>query len=958
MDGDKGRLPSLSEIHDVNQLREVVTKKVAEYDPTKLGEEGSEFNTTEEIGLCTLMMRYASFADKLIWFIGILCVIAFGSAMPGFSVIFGDMIDSLGGGVDGFDSLKTQAIYMLYIGVGVFFVATGFSFLLALFADRNTFKIRIRYFDAVLKKDSEWFDANNPTEMGARISKETSAIQRGIGQKIGMIVMGVASFFFGYAFAFIWGWKLTLILLAAFPVMAFAGGAMGLLLESGVKDQMRAYAQSAGYAEQALQAIKVVHTYGQELLENEVYQMYLHRVTSFGKKQVFKNALGQAVMYSLFAAFYSYSFYFGGLLKQEADAENVNNKDYSGGKVIAIFFSVMIGSFMVGSGFPHMKAVSEAKIAGKLTFEVLDHVPGVQQCDPKAKMATKETLHGQIEFKNVNFRYPTRKELHVLKDFSCVFEKGKTTALVGPSGSGKSTIIQLLERFYDPTSGEILLDGECIKSYQLNSVRRLIGYVGQEPVLFNTTIRENMLYAKPDATDEEIKEALVAANAWQFITEKMSQTGLDTQVGTAGGSLSGGQKQRIAIARAFLKKPRILLLDEATSALDKTNEKAVQDAIDNYRKTTGDITIIVIAHRLSTIQDADKIVVIKNGVLEETGNHDELMTNYPEGIYAGFCAKQQVAESNEEEKAGEDAVVDAEKKETAGGEKDTNEMDKEMKAKVDAADKAYDDKVAEEAKKLEEVGNFSKLMPYNKPAILIFVGCIGAACNGAIQPLTGIILSKLLSVMTMPRVLLQFKAAEKGIEGYTVEDYFMDEVVFWCIVMLCLAGGAFLSSVIQKSSFGALGENVTLSIRRLLYANILSKNIGWFDDRENSPGVLTSAMATDTSIINGVSTESLSPQLEGGLALVVGLVFGFVWCWQMSLVMLACTPILAVGGVLEMEFQKGVNLEENDNIREANLLCGDAILNYRTVQSFGYEHLVVETYRKLLYPGQRKQTLR
>ena len=157
--------------------------------------------------------------------------------------------------------------------------------------------------------------------------------------------------------------------------------------------------------------------------------------------------------------------------------------------------------------------------------------------------------------------------------------------------------------------------------YNLKSLRQNIGYVGQEPVLFNTSIKENMLFAKPDATDEEIKEALKAANAWDFIMAKMGEHGINTLVGSSGGQLSGGQKQRIAIARAFLKKPKILLLDEATSALDKMNEKAVQDAIDRYRKATGDITIIIIAHRLSTIKDADKIVVMKDGELIEMGNH-------------------------------------------------------------------------------------------------------------------------------------------------------------------------------------------------------------------------------------------------------------------------------------------------------------------------------------------------
>ena len=295
----------------------------------------------------------------------------------------------------------------------------------------------------------------------------------------------------------------------------------------------------------------------------------------------------------------------------------------------------MFGAMQMGGLGPAMSAIQQGKVAFKLALNVIDQKPIV---DPKKKGAIlpRETLKGQIEFKNVCFTYPTRPEVQVLKDFTCTFESGQTTALVGPSGSGKSTIIQMIERFYQNDSGSIHVDGVPIESLDLRQFRRLIGYVGQEPVLFNATIRENMKFAKPDATDQEIQEALEHANAWDFI-QKIS-TKLDTIVGGSGGSLSGGQKQRVAIARAFLKKPRILLLDEATSALDKVNEGIVQTAIDNYRKKYP-ITIIVIAHRLSTIKDADKIVVLVNGKLTEMGNHEHLMSEYPDGTYAEFCKK-------------------------------------------------------------------------------------------------------------------------------------------------------------------------------------------------------------------------------------------------------------------------------------------------------------------------------
>lgn len=201
-----------------------------------------------------------------------------------------------------------------------------------------------------------------------------------------------------------------------------------------------------------------------------------------------------------FLFFYAYSFYFGGYLRWN-DVTNFDGREYSGGAIITIMFSTVFGAATLGTITPHTKAVSEGQIAGKLAYDTIDLVPKVLVDQKGTTKLTADQLKGRYEFKNVTFYYPTRAETKVLDNFSCVFEEGKTTALVGPSGSGKSTIIQLVERYYDPVSGTVELDGKDIKSINLRSMRQLIGYVGQEPVLFNTTIKENMLFAKPDATD-------------------------------------------------------------------------------------------------------------------------------------------------------------------------------------------------------------------------------------------------------------------------------------------------------------------------------------------------------------------------------------------------------------------------------------------------------------------------
>lgn len=254
------------------------------------------------------------------------------------------------------------------------------------------------------------------------------------------------------------------------------------------------------------------------------------------------------------------------------------------------------------------KAVIEGRVAAKFVFEIMDRKPPINTLDTTGEM---HTLNGEIELKNVTFHYPTRAEQKVLSGINIKFERGKTTAIVGPSGSGKSTITQMVERFYDPTEGQVLVDGKDIKSLNLTHYRKQIGYVSQEPVLFNTTIRKNILMGKPDATSAEIEEALRKSNAWDFVQEQPQ--GIDTHVGAGGNQLSGGQKQRLALARAFIKKPKMFIFDEATSALDKKNEREVQAAIDQMSKELNGVTSIVIAHRLSTIKNADRIIVLKKG---------------------------------------------------------------------------------------------------------------------------------------------------------------------------------------------------------------------------------------------------------------------------------------------------------------------------------------------------------
>ena len=273
------------------------------------------------------------------------------------------------------------------------------------------------------------------------------------------------------------------------------------------------------------------------------------------------------------------------------------------------------------------KAISKASYsvknglaAAERVFEVLEQENTI---DSKENAIIKEDFNESISIKNIDFRY---EDDNVLKNFSIEVPKGKTVALVGQSGSGKSTIANLLTRFYDVNEGNIEIDGIDIKDMNIHSLRGLMGLVTQDSILFNDTVKNNILLGKEDATDEEVIEALKIANAWEFV--KDLPKGIETNIGDSGNKLSGGQKQRLSIARAVLKNPPIMVLDEATSALDTESERLVQVALENMMKNR---TSVVIAHRLSTIQNADTIVVMQKGEIAEQGKHNELIAK--NGIY-------------------------------------------------------------------------------------------------------------------------------------------------------------------------------------------------------------------------------------------------------------------------------------------------------------------------------------
>ncbi|KAK8964778.1 putative multidrug resistance protein [Platanthera guangdongensis] len=398
----------------------------------------------------------------------------------------------------------------------------------------------------------------------------------------------------------------------------------GRVLLGMAREIQTEYNKAGLVAQQALSSIRTVYSFVAERRTVSAFSAALDRSVQLGLWQGFVKGLalgGSCITYTISALL----LWYGSLLAMYYGAD--------GGTIFATSGCIVTGGVSFGLGISNVKYFGEAMAAAERMEEVIVLQPSI---DSESEEGEKmERVEGEVEFKEVRFAYPARKETEIFRGFSLRVEAGKTLALVGGSGSGKSTAIALLQRFYDLDGGEITLDGVDIMRLRLKWLRAQMGLVSQEPALFATTIKENILLGKEDAAMDEVVAAAKAANAHGFISEL--PLGYDTQVGERGVQMSGGQKQRLAIARAIVRAPKILLLDEATSALDSTSENIVQAALDavSVGRTT-----LVIAHRFSTIRNADSIAFIQAGQVTELGSHDQLLTNL-NGHYSTLFRIQQ-----------------------------------------------------------------------------------------------------------------------------------------------------------------------------------------------------------------------------------------------------------------------------------------------------------------------------
>lgn len=878
-----------------------------------------------------------SFADKYDWCLmifGSFGAIIHGSSMPIFFLLFGEMVNGFGKNQTDIHKMTHEvckyALYFVYLGLIVCFSSYAEIACWMYTGERQVSTLRKKYLEAVLKQDVGFFDTDARTgDIVFSVSTDTLLVQDAISEKVGNFIHYLSTFLAGLVVGFVSAWRLALLSIAVIPGIAFAGGLYAYTLTGLTSKSRESYANAGIIAEQAIAQVRTVYSYVGESKALNSYSDAIQNTLKLGYKAGMAKGLGLGCTYGIACMSWALVFWYAGVF--------IRNGVTDGGKAFTAIFSAIVGGMSLGQSFSNLGAFSKGKAAGYKLMEIIKQKPSIIQ-DPTNGKCLDE-VNGNIEFKNVTFSYPSRPDVIIFRDFSIFFPAGKTVAVVGGSGSGKSTVVSLIERFYDPNAGQVLLDNVDIKTLQLRWLRDQIGLVNQEPALFATTILENILYGKPEATMAEVEAAASAANAHSFIT--LLPNGYNTQVGERGVQLSGGQKQRIAIARAMLKNPKILLLDEATSALDAGSESIVQEALD--RLMVGRTTVVV-AHRLSTIRNVDTIAVIQQGQVVETGTHEELIAKA--GAYASLVRFQEMVRNRDfanpstrrsrSTRLSHSLSTKSLSLRSGSLRNLSYSYSTGTDGRIEMVSNAETDR-----KNPAPDGYFLRLLKLNAPEWpYSIMGAIGSVLSGFIGPTFAIVMACMIEVFyyrnpaSMERKTKEFVFIYIGAGLYAVVAY-----------------------LIQHYFFSIMGENLTTRVRRMMLAAILRNEVGWFDEEEHNSSLVAARLATDAADVKSAIADRISVILQNMTSLLTSFIVAFIVEWRVSLLILGTYPLLVLANFAQQLSLKGFAGDTAKAHAKTSMIAGEGVSNIRTVAAFNAQNKILSLFcHELRVP--QSQTLR
>ncbi|XP_055382566.1 multidrug resistance protein homolog 65 [Condylostylus longicornis] len=825
-----------------------------------------------------------------------------------------------------YGALLTIASVILFI-CGIFTVD-----LFNLVALKQVTRMRIEFFKATIRQDIGWHDVTNDQNFGLRITDEIEKIRDGIAEKVSHFINLIAGFVITVIISFIYGWKLTLAVSVYIPIVMVTNYYVGMIQSKLTTRELESYASAGSLVEEVLAAIRTIAAFGGEKTEAERYDKFLVPARKAAVRKGAFTGFSDGVLKSLLFISCSGAFWYGvNLILADRDKEE---KEYTPAILMIAFFGIVVGADNVARCAPFLEAFAIARGAASTIFKTINSTTKI---DPLSKDGhiLKDGLKGNVEFQDVFFTYPSRQDVTILRGLNIKIESGKTVALVGHSGCGKSTCIQLLQRFYDPIFGQILLDDFDIRKYNIKWLRTNIAIVGQEPVLFQGTIGENIRFGKPEATQKEIEEASKAAGSHDFITEFPDC--YNTFIGEKGAQLSGGQKQRIAIARALVQNPKILLLDEATSALDYQSEKLVQEALDRASKGR---TTIVVSHRLSAIKSADKIIYIDHGKVLEEGTHEELMKL--NGRYYQMVTASEL-------KSDEDIEVVTRKKSLAMYEKsfelDVHNLKSELGEK-NATTSRLNSITSETLKMANTNATKDKTLLENSDQQIkywqSFVRILKMSKPEWDTLICGVFFSSIFG-LTYPAFAVVFGEFYAAL-AESEENNVLERTRILSLVCLGIGAATGLICFFQMYIFNSSGAWLTTRIRSITFRSILKQEISWFDEEQNSVGALSARLAGDAANIQGAVGYPLSGIIQSLSNFIFSTSVGFYYSWKLALLCLSMVPFIVGSVVLEAKFIAKTMMEEKEILEDASRIATEAITYIRTVAGLRREQAIIDQY--------------
>lgn len=885
-------------------------------------DESGKDESTRKMKTRVSLLKLFAFADGydyFLMFVGSLGACVHGASVPIFFIFFGKMINIIGLAylfpAEASRQVGMYALDFVYLSIAILFSSwTEVAFWMHS-GERQAAKMRMAYVRSMLNQDISLFDTEASTgEVISAITTDIIVVQDALSEKVGNFLHYFVRFIAGFAIGFHSVWQISLVTLSIVPMTAFAGGLYVYVATGLIASARKSYVKAGEIAEEAIGNVRTVQAFVGEDKTVESYSMSLQNTYKYGKKAGLAKGLGLGTLQCVLFLSWSLLVWFTSLVVHK----NIAN----GGESFTTMINVVIAGLSLGQAAPNVSSFIRAKTAAYSIFQMIE-----RNTMSKSSSKNGRKLHkvaGHIQFKNVTFSYPSRPDVLIFDKLCLDFPSGKIVALVGGSGSGKSTVISLIERFYEPLQGNILLDGNDIRELDLKWLRQQIGLVNQEPALFATTIRDNILYGKTDATMEEITSAAKLADAINFINNLPNR--FETQVGERGIQLSGGQKQRIALARAIVKNPSVLLLDEATSALDADSEKSVQEALNHVMVGR---TTVVVAHRLSTIRNADIIAVVQDGAIVETGSHEDLISR-PDSAYSSLVRLHETTSLLRLPPVRASKGRPALRLSQESSQKTARSLSSSFHSEKSVS--KYD---GDENARATSI-SLSRLYSMARPDwVYGILGTIGAFIVGAQMPLFAIGVTQAL------------------VSYYMDWDTTRREIKK---ISFLFCGGGVLTLIVHGLThlcFGIMGERLTLRLRKKMFKAMLRNEMGWFDDVNNTSTMLASQLESEASLLRTVVVDRSTILLQNVGLIVTSFIIAFILNWRLTLVLIAMYPLVISGHISERIFMNGFGGDLSKAYHKANMLAGEAVSNIRTVAAFCSEEKVLDLYQSELVEPSR-----